>query len=64
MSLYSDHKSPKPPAFPRNKSIWQLGFMLLGISALLRTAERFIYMGLHWDESSQWKTDIGFIGVF
>jgi hypothetical protein len=56
MSLYSDAKSPHCVRF-QSKNIWQLGFLLLGISALLRTAERFIYMGLHWDEMSQWKTD-------
>lgn len=55
MSLYSDHKSPTSPAAFRNKSIWQLGFMLLGVSALLRTAERFIYVGLHWNQVSHWN---------
>jgi len=55
MSLYSDAKSPHSMPF-QSKNIWQLGFLLLGISALLRTAERFIYMGLHWNRVSNWST--------
>jgi hypothetical protein len=35
--------------------MFQSGFVLLAISGLLRTAERFIYVGLHSDELFQWN---------
>jgi len=63
MSLYSDAKTTQSVHFFNGKRMWQVGFVLLGVSALLRIAERFISIGLHWDELQWTMVDWLYIGV-
>ena len=58
MSLYSsDARSSESAGFLHKKKLFQLGFMLLALSGLLRTAERLIYLGLHWNRFHWGRTD-------
>jgi hypothetical protein len=46
-----------------NKKIFQIGFVVLAVSGLLRVAERMIGYGLHWKELQFTATDWAFVGL-
>jgi len=58
MSLYKNEPSQSElTGHSGNQKFFKYGFVVLAISGLLMTADSFVNVGLHWNETEQWRTN-------